>query len=77
MNLPLTLLGFSGGTAVKTLLPITRDAGDTDSIPGWGRSPGRGNGYPLQYFCLENLVDRGALGATIHRVVKNQTRLSD
>ena len=44
--------GFPGGSAVKNL---PANAGDTGSIPGWGRSPGEGNGYPLQYYCLENL----------------------
>ena len=46
-------------------------------IPGWGRSPGEGNGNPLQYSCLENPMDRGAWWATVHGVAKNQTRLSD
>ena len=45
-------------------------AGDTDSIPGWGSSPGEGNGNPLQYSCLENPMDRGAWWATVHRVTK-------
>ena len=62
LNLPLTLLGFSDRSVVKTPPPVTRDAGDTDSIPGWGRAPGGGKGYPLQYFCLGKLMDRGALG---------------
>ena len=52
-------------------------AGDPGSIPGLGRSPGEGNGDPLQYSCLENLKDRGAWWATVHGVVKSQTRLSD
>ena len=46
-------------------------------IPGLGRSPGEGNGYPLQYSCLENPVDRGAWWATAHVVSKSQTPLSD
>ena len=46
-----------------------------DPIPGWGRSPGEGNGNPLQYSCLENPMDRGAWWATVHGVPKNQTRL--
>ena len=46
-------------------------------IPGLGRSPGGGNGNPLQYSCLENPMDRGAWWATIHRVTKSRTRLSD
>ena len=51
--------------------------GDPSSIPGSGRSPGEGNGNPLQYSCLENSVDRGAWWATVHGVAKSQTRLSD
>ena len=43
------------------------------SIPGLGRSPGEGNGNPLQYFCLENFTDRGVWGATVHGVTKSQT----
>ena len=43
------------------------------SIPGLGRSSGKGNGYPLQYSCLENLMDRGAWWATVHGVAKSQT----
>ena len=44
---------------------------------GSGRSPGEGNGNPLQYSCLENPMDGGAWWATVHRVVKSRTRLSD
>ena len=51
------------------------NAGDPGSIPGSGRSSGEGNGNLLQYFCLENPMDRGAWWATVHRVAKNQTRL--
>ena len=50
-------------------------AGDSGSIPGLGRSPGEGNGNPLQYSCLENPMDRGAWRATVHRVAKSWTRL--
>ena len=53
------------------------NAGDLGSIPGWGRSPGEGNGNPLQYSCLENPMDGGAWWATVHGVAKSQTRLSD
>ena len=49
------------------------NAGDTGSIPGWGRSPGEGNGYPPKYSCLENSVERGAWWATVHGVPKNRT----
>ena len=53
------------------------DAGDPGSIPWLGRSPGEGNGNPLQYSCLENPMDRGAWRATGHGVAKSQTGLSD
>ena len=46
------------------------------SIPGSGRSPGEGNGYPLQYSCLENLIGRGAWRVTVHGVAKSWTQLS-
>ena len=52
------------------------DARDVDSIPGLGRSPGGGNGNPLQYSCLENTMDRVAWWATDPGVPKSQTRLS-
>ena len=47
--------------------------GDAGSIPGLERSPGGGSGNPLQYSCLENLMDRGARQATVHGVTKNWT----
>ena len=53
------------------------NAGDPGSIPGLGRSPVEGNGYPLQYSCLENSMDRRAWWATVHGVAKSRTRLSD
>ena len=46
-------------------------------IPGSGRSPGRGNGNPLQYSCLENSMDRGTWYATVHGAAESRTRLSD
>ena len=49
------------------------DARDTNSIPGSGRSPGRGHGDPLQYSCLGNPMDRGAWRATVHVVTKSWT----
>ena len=49
------------------------DIRDMDSIPGSGRSPGEGNGNPLQYSCLGNPMDRVAWQATVHRVTKTQT----
>ena len=58
---------FRGGSVIKNL---PANSGDTSLIPGWGRSPGEGNGNPLQYSCLENPMDRGAWWATVHGVVK-------
>ena len=48
-------------------------SGNSSSIPGSGKSPGEGNGNPLQYSCLENFDDRKAQWATVHRVTKSQT----
>ena len=53
------------------------NAGDLGSIPGLGRSPGEGNGNPLQYSCLENPMDREAWWATVHGFAKSRTQLSD
>ena len=53
------------------------NVGDLASIPGSGRSPGEGNGNPLQYSCLENPMDGEAWWATVHGITKSQTRLSD
>ena len=66
--------GFPGGAEVKA---SASNAGDPGSIPGSGRSPGEGNGNPLQDSCLENSMDGGAWQATIHGVAKSQIRLSD
>ena len=65
---------FPGGSDGKD---SAYNAGDPGLILGWGRSPGEGNGNPLQYSCLENPMDRGAWGATVHGVTESQTRLSD
>ena len=64
--------GFPGGSVVKT---PSANAGDSGLIPQSGRSPGEGNGNPLQYSCLENPVDRGAWWASVHRVTQSQTQL--
>ena len=53
------------------------DAGDSGSIPGSGPSLGEGTRYPLQYFCLENPMDRGAWRATVHGVTESQTQMSN
>ena len=66
--------GFPGGSEVKA---SACDVGDLGLIPGSGRSPGEGNGNPLQYSCLENPMDRGAWQATVHGVAKSQTRMSN
>ena len=60
-------MGFPGGSVVKNL---SANAGDASSILGLGRSPGEGNGNPLQYSCLENPTDRGAWQATVHGVAR-------
>ena len=58
---------------VKNLPARTGDVTDLSSIPGSGRSPGRGYGYPLQYSSLENPTDRGAWWATVHGVAESDT----
>jgi len=55
---------------VKSQPASVGDAGDRGSIPGSGRSLGEGNGNPLQYSCLGNILDRGAWRATVYRVAK-------
>jgi len=66
-------MGFSGSSVVKNLPANAGDAGDTGLIPGLGKSPGGGNGNPLQYFCMKNSMDRGVWQVTVHRVTKSQT----
>ena len=68
-------MGFPGGSVGKESACNAGDARDSDSIPGWGRSPGGGHGNPLQYYCLENPMDRGAWQVTVHGIAKSQTRL--
>ena len=68
------VLGFRGGSDGKA---SACNAGDLGSIPGLGRSPGEGNGYPLQYNCLGNSVNRKAWWATVHGVAKSWIQLSD
>ena len=63
----LTIMGFPGGSVVKNPLA---NAGDEGLIPGWGRSPGEGNGTPLQYSSLGNPMDRGAWQAMVYGVTK-------
>ena len=65
---------FPGGSEVKV---SASSVGDLGSIPGSGRSPGEGNGNPLQYSCLENPMDRESWQATVQGVAKSRTRLSN
>ena len=62
--------GFAGGLVVK-ILPA--NAGNVGSLPGLGRSPGKGNGNQFQYSCLGNSMDRGAWQAVVHGVTKSWT----
>ena len=66
--------GFSGGSDRKESACNSRDLG---LILGLGRSPGEENSYPLQYSCLENLMDRGSWRAIVHGVARSRTQLSD
>ena len=66
--------GFPGGSVSKK---SACNVGEPCSIPGSERSPGEGNGNPLQYSCLENSMDRGAWWATVYGVTKSQTQLND
>ena len=67
-------IGFPGSSDGKESACSAEDPG---SIPGYGRSPGEGNGNPLQYSCLENSMDRGAWWAIAHGVAKSPAQLSD
>ena len=67
-------VGLPGGSDRKE---SACNEGDTGSTPGSGRSPGEGKGYPLQYSCLENPMDRGAWRAIVHGIAKSRTRQSD
>ena len=76
VNVTVNELGFPGGAVVKNPPANAGKAGDMASIPGSGRSPGEGKGYPLQYSCLENSMDRGAWWAIVHGVAKSQPWLN-
>ena len=65
-------MGFPGVSDGKE---SSHNGGDSGSIPGLGRSPGEGNGYTLQYSCLENFMDRGAWWAVVHGVTKSQIQV--
>ena len=65
---------FLGGSVAKNLPVSAGDAGDMDSVPGSGGSPGGGNGNPLQYSCLDNSMDRGA--RWVHGIARSLIQLS-
>ena len=67
---------FQVALVVKNPPANAGDTGDLGLIPESGRSPTEGNGYPLQYSCLENPMDRGVHGVTVHGVTKSWTQLS-
>ena len=67
-------MDFPGGSEVKA---SACNVGHLGSIPGLGRSPGEGNGNPLQYSCLENPMNGGAWWATVHGVAKSWTQVND
>ena len=69
LAIPLGFLGGSNGKECK--------AGDPGLIPGLGRSPVVGNGYPFQYSCLENSMDRGVCQTVVYGISKNRTQLKD
>ena len=71
------VLSFPWSFVAQLVEESACSAGDPGSIPGLGRSPGEGNGNPLQYPCLENLMDRGAWWAAVHGVAKSRAQLSD
>ena len=65
------MLGFPDGSVVQNLPVNAGDTGDSGLIPGSGRSPGGGNGNPLQHSCLGNPIDRGTWRATVHGVAES------
>ena len=67
------MLGFPGGTKGEELPASAGDIRNVGSIPGSGRSSGKGHGDPLQYSCLQKPMDRGAWWAMIHRVAESDT----
>ena len=73
-------MGFPGDSVVKKKKERKKNllvnSGDMGSIPGLGKSPGKGNGNPFQHSCLGNPIDSRAWQATVHRVSKSQTQLS-
>ena len=62
---------YEASLAAQLVKNLSANAGDLGFLPGLGRSPGGGNGNPLQYPCLENFMDRGVWWATVHGVAKS------
>ena len=73
INFPKTMFGFPDSSVGKESACNAEDLG---SIPGLGRSPGEGNGNPIQYSCLENPIDRGVWQDAVHGVANSQKQLS-
>ena len=73
VSVQFTDFGFPSGSVVNN--SPEEDTGDSGSTPGLGRSPGEGNGNPLQYFCLDSLMDKGSWRATVHGATKSWTGL--
>ena len=69
-------MNFPGGVVVKNLPASAGGEGGVGSLPRWGRSPGEGNGNPLQYSCQENPINRGAWRGAVHEVTKSWTPLN-
>ena len=64
---------FRASLVAQTVKNLPLNVGDWGLFPGSGRSPGEGNGYPLQYSCLGNTIDRGTWWAMVHGISKNKT----
>ena len=75
--IPLCIVPLLTSLVAQTVKASAYNARDPGLIPGWGRSPGEGNGNPLQFSCLENPMDREAWQATVHEVTKSQIQLSE
>ena len=74
MSVLKVMMGFPGGSDGRG---SACNAGDSGLIPGLRRYPGEGHGYPLQYSCLEESLERSARRDTVHEVSQNRTKLSD
>ena len=69
----ITLETSMASLVAQTIMNLPANVGDPGFVPGFGRSPGERNGYPLQYSCLENPIDRGVWQVTVHEVAKSRT----